>query len=300
MAAQRSPFRASFASFDVCVVTLLLVAAVAVPQPARAEPIRLDASAVEPHVSGVAALPDAAARVDALPGDATDELAIPAAVPHPAASPGGDSVDALAGKRAAAALAPLPWAAEGPMMEAPAGVVRRSVSPLSATADDTGGEEPDWEREIKEAVRPIYDELAASGVIDAVQGFRSYLAMLGVYLSSEYVAPPGQRTRAEGVAEPHGGTNETTWAARSGTIDALTLARSEAQIEKEKLIASVLVQEWLAAAAPWIYGFAALFIVWQIVRLTFAFARSRSARKLRRAGRSSRHSAASARARARS
>ena len=182
---------------------------------------------------------------------------------------------------------------------APDGVGRRPAMPLAAVAGELAAEEADWdwEREFKEAIRPIYDDLAASGVIDAVRGFRSYLAMLGVFLSGDPPTPTGNRARAMNAAEPQVGP--AGWETSSGRIDALTPGKSETQSEVDRLVVEMIVKEWIAAVLPWIYGLLALFVAWQVARLTFAFMRSRSTRARKRA-KTRRRSADSARLRARS
>jgi hypothetical protein len=172
-------------------------------------------------------------------------------------------------------------------------------SALADTADEMATDEPDWEREIKEAMRPIYDDLTASGVVDAVQGLRSYLTMLGVLLSNEHVPPASDRARPRSVAEPRVAPPDAAWEVQTGRSDALMLGKSETQVEKEKLIAAMIVNEWFAAILPWFYGALALIVAWQIAKLIFAYVRSRSRRAHRRTAKRRHRSADSARVRAR-
>ncbi len=283
----------------------LLIAGIVATQSLRAEPIALGTRDTEARLPGSEAPPPASPS--APPSTATDESAIPLAVPSTAPGSTADLEDApphaTDGKAAGRneARVPQPAGSGRPASDvAPAGSVRHPQSTLAITGDELAAEEPVWESEIKEAIRPIYDDLAARGIIDAVQGFRSYLAMLGVYLSNEHVPPPGDRARPASVADPQVGVANAGWETQAGGTDALTPGKTEAQIEKEKLIAAMIVSEWFATILPWIYGALALIVAWQVAKLTFAYVRARSTRAQRRSAKRRHRSADSARARARS
>lgn len=304
---QREPRRARGGRFGVYAGIGLLVAVVVATQSVRAEPIALGAGDAEPRLPGTEApLP---AGPNALPGGPTDESVRLLSVPNEAVSAVADPGDAppptADSKTAPHAGARAPWlqhAEPGRPMSEVAHVVGVGApgSALTVTGDEMAADEPDWERGIKEAIRPIYDDLTASGVVDAVQGFRSYLAMLGVLLSPERTLPAGDRAPPGSVAEPRVGPPDAGWELQTGRTDALMLGKSEAQVEKEKLIATMIVNEWFAAILPWIYGALALIVAWQIAKLIFAYVRSRSRRAHRRTAKRRHRSADSARARARS
>ena len=301
--ALQKPCRARRGPVGVHIAAFVLIGAIALLEPVRAEPIALGASAAEARAPGVAA--ESASLAGTLPNVPADELTLPADTQPATAPPGMDagetSSPAAAGKQPTDAAAPQPPGPDTTTTNGrPDGVGWRSASPLPATGHETAGDEAVWEQEIMEAIRPVYDDLAASGVVDAVQGFRFHLAMLGVYLSSEHMTPSGQNVRLANVAEPYSDSGTKDWETRTAGSDA-SLGPLEAQDKREKLIAAMIIEEWLAATLPWIYGLAALFIAWQIGRLGFAFVRSRSTRRRRRhAARSVHRSAASARTRARS
>lgn len=304
--ARRQPRRGFGYRFAACFAVVLLAGAMATVPPVRAEPIALAPGDAEPAAAGVQV--PLFAQSEPATGVRTDETAIAAAAP-PAVTGAeaelGDTPPSVSPRRPAAAAearAPQPHSGPGrPTRDAwPDGAVRRPTSALSVAESELAGEEADWEREIKEAIRPIYDDLAARGVIDAVQGLRSYLAMLGVLLSGDSAPPAGDRTRAGGVAETRVGSTDAGWEPQTGRIDSLMPGKSEAQIEKEKLIATIIVKEWIAAVLPWIYALVALVIVWQIAKATLSMVGSRSTRAQRRAAKSRRRSADTARTRARS
>ena len=305
--AQREARRARGSQPGVHAGIGLLIAGIVATQSVSAEPIALGVHDAQAH------LPDTVASFPvslSAPSSGTpDASAIPLAVPNAvmgATADLGDAPPPAADSKAGAGNgARVPHAQPvGPGRPAsdvaPANGVRHPESPLAVMGDEMAAEEPDWERGIREAIRPLYDELAASGVIDAVQGFRSYLAMLGVFLSNEHAPPPGHRAPPGSVAEPHVGATDTGWETQSGGTDALTLGRAEAQIEKEKLRAAMIANEWFATLLPWFYGALALIVAWQVAKLTYAYVRSRSARARRRSAKRRHRSADSARIRARS
>jgi hypothetical protein len=305
--AQRKSRRARGGQPGVHAGIALLIAGIVATQSLCAEPIALGTSDIEARLPGSEAPPPASPS--APPSAATDESATPLAVPSTAPGANADLEDApphaadgkAAGRNEARVPQPQPAGSGRPASDvAPAGSVRHPQSTLAITGDELAAEEPVWESEIKEAIRPIYDDLAASGIIDAVQGFRSYLAMLGVYLSNEHVPPPGDRARPASVADPQVGAANAGWEAQADGTDALTLGKTQEQIEKEKLIAAMIVSEWFATILPWIYGALALIVAWQVAKLTFAYVRARSTRAQRRSAKRRHRSADSARARARS
>lgn len=289
-----------------CFGVVLLVVAIAAMPPVHAEPIALAPSDAEPRVAG-AEVPFSAHSETPL-GDRSDETAIAVDPPPAATSAGaelGDTPLPASTRRPTASVdtrAPQLHSVPGrPMKDAwPDSGVRRPAPPLTVAENELAAEDADWEREIKEAIRPIYDDLAARGIIDAVQGIRSYLSMLGVLLSSDSSPPAGDRTRGGSVAESRVGGTDAGWETQIGRADVLMPGKSGAQAERERLIAALLVREWIDAALPWIYGLAALVVAWQIGKVTFALMGARATRAQRRATRSRHRSADSARTRARS
>jgi len=135
-----------------------------------------------------------------------------------------------------------------------------------------------WDREFKETIRPLYQQLADSGVIDAVDDFKSYLAMGTAHLLD---VPPGTDYVAAHNAAP--------WATE-------THHRSPGLLEKDRLVAAVLLDELIAAIKPWLLTLVGLYVLWHMVRLSIDYsrwkmshARKRGSRKTRRR----RHSPAS-------
>jgi hypothetical protein len=146
-------------------------------------------------------------------------------------------------------------------------VVSAAVSAAAPMDDDWA-----WDREFKEAVRPFYDELDAAGIVDAVGGLRSYLA-LTISSALDDGAP----------AEP------APWEASGNRSEARQ--RSAAQVEKEKMLASIMIEEMIETVKPWLFSLVALYLLWRMVMLGLDYSRWKTTRARKRAPRSRRRSA---------
>ena len=180
------------------------------------------------------------------------------------------------------ATAPPPEQLPGDRRAAP--TRRRAGQPRSAQAANAAREisssanlavtmdaEADWEREIREAMRPYYEQIAMSGVVDAVHGLKSYLSA-GAAVPTDDEERTDYRTPSE-IAP---------WESRDGRFDALGREKSPAQIENERKITAQLIDEWIAELKPWVFGLAALYALWHVIKLGFDFSRWRSERALKR------------------
>lgn len=125
-----------------------------------------------------------------------------------------------------------------------------------------------WEAEFREVVRPLYDELAISGVIDAVSGVKSYLDL----------------SMSSSVAEPS--TSDTRYGASPEYApwenDPNNHQRSAAQIEKDKILTSIMIEELIASIKPWLLTLIGAYALWYLFKLGLDYSRWRSARALRR------------------
>lgn len=144
-----------------------------------------------------------------------------------------------------------------------------SSARLAAMLDD----EADWEREIREAMRPYYEQIAASGVADAVHGLKSQLSLSIAAASADETAASTDYRTAPGIAP---------WESRDERFDAQGREKSPDQIESEKKITAQLIDEWIAAVKPWFIGLAALYALWQVTKLGFDFSRWKTARAFKR------------------
>jgi hypothetical protein len=133
-----------------------------------------------------------------------------------------------------------------------------------------------WESELKEAVRPLYEELAVSGVVDAVGGLKSYL---GLNSSSSFDVPSATGYGAAPESAP--------W-----DIDARDRQRSAAEIEKDRILTSIMIEEFIGAVKPWLLSLAAIYLLWRMVMLGLDYFSWKKNRALKRSSRGRRRSRA--------
>ena len=141
----------------------------------------------------------------------------------------------------------------------------------------TMDEETDWEREIREAMRSYYEQIAAYGLVDAVHGLKTHLSLVSA-------APADEVTGSDYRAPP----KVAPWELRDERFDAQGREKSPAQLENEKRIISLLIDDWIAALKSWFYGLAALYALWLVSRWGLSFSRWKSARAFRRGAKKSR------------
>ena len=141
----------------------------------------------------------------------------------------------------------------------------------------TMDEETDWEREIREAMRSYYEQIAAYGLVDAVHELKTHLSLVSA-------APADEETGSDYRAP----LKVAPWELRDERFDAQGREKSPAQLENEKRIISLLIDDWIAALKPWFYGLAALYALWLVSRWGFRFSRWKSARAFRRGAKKSR------------
>lgn len=132
-----------------------------------------------------------------------------------------------------------------------------------------------WDLDFRESVRPLYEELAAAGIVDAVGGLKSYLELsapspFDVPATQAYGAPP----------EP------ASWGNLSG--DPGHQQRTALQREKDELLNEIMIKELIETAKPWIFGLAALYLLWQLTRLWLDYSLWRSTRAQKRSTRAKR------------
>lgn len=148
--------------------------------------------------------------------------------------------------------------------------------------------ESDWEREIKEALRPIYDELAASGVVDAVQGIKSYLGLLNALVAHEGTSAESASGDHEALPESVAGTPAYGTATRGSLGEGESVGRTPAQSERERMIAVLILKEWIAAAKPWFFALLAAYVLWQTIRFAVNYSQWKTRRARKRAARGQR------------
>lgn len=145
---------------------------------------------------------------------------------------------------------------------APAPADGASTSSAASTATDLLKENGDWEHQLKDAIRPLYDELAEAGVVDAVSSLKSSLGQIAG-AASDAASATGYEVARDAAAGAH---------------DAHNTLRSETQIENEKRLTALMLEELLAAIKPWLLSALALYLLWYVTRLTLDYSRWKSRR----------------------
>lgn len=169
---------------------------------------------------------------------------------------------------------------------------KRPLTPSpSQTNEPTGSSQratdvnEDWtlDREIKEAVRPLYEDLKASGVAEAVRGLKSDLGLNG---SSSFNNPTSSDdAKDSGNSAPREFASAERLGNRSAHQDR---QRSAMQIEQDKLAAAAALKELIEEVRPWLFGLAGLFVVGYMIKLGLAYFRLAAARSAKRAPRGKR------------
>ncbi len=169
---------------------------------------------------------------------------------------------------------------------------KRPAAPSrSQTNESTGSPQgatdvhEDWtlDREIKEAVRPLYEDLRASGVVEAVRGLKSDL---GLNSSSSPNAPTSSDdAKDSGNSAPR----EFASAERLGDSYApQDSPRSATQVEQDKLAAAAAWQELVEEVKPWLFALAGLYVLGYMTKLGLNYFQWKATRSPKRGSRGTR------------
>lgn len=139
-------------------------------------------------------------------------------------------------------------------------------SPAAATSED---ERWNLNRELKEAVRPLYEDLKAAGVVDAVQSLKADLGLSSSSPSDPRTASDNPRSQGNSAPQDR--------------------QRSAAQIERDKLIAAAMWDEFIEDVKPWLYGLAGLFVLGYMIKLAVGYAEWKAMRSIKQGSRATRH-----------
>jgi hypothetical protein len=159
-----------------------------------------------------------------------------------------------------------------------------SESAKSPSAAANGAVDPSLHQEIKEAVRPLYDELQGAGVVEGLRDLKSGLGLSGTASFSE-------RTPSENPDDPANiAAREAGRAGSPGAASALNdRPRTAAQIERDKLANSILMEQLIDELKPWLFGVIGLYMLWRMVKMGFAYAEWKANRPVKSRSRSRRH-----------
>lgn len=156
-------------------------------------------------------------------------------------------------------------------------------SPLAAATPAIDEDWP-WEQEFRDSVRPFYDHLVDSGMVDAVNGLKSYLSLVARASFDALAKTDYAKSSNYGA-----GRDAALWEMPDNRFDANIPQRSAADIERDRVLASILVDELIETVKPWFYGLAALFLLWHAVQLMASYSRWKSTRPLKRGAKSTRN-----------
>jgi hypothetical protein len=153
----------------------------------------------------------------------------------------------------------------------------------SAAAASVAGDSS-LHQEIKEAVRPLYDDLKGAGVVEGLHDLKSGLGLSGAASFSE-------RTPSDDPQDPANiAAREAERAGNPGAAPALNdRPRTAAQIERDKLANSILMEQLIDELKPWLFGVIGLYMLWRMIKMGFAYAEWKANRPVKRRSRSSRH-----------
>jgi len=134
---------------------------------------------------------------------------------------------------------------------------------------------------VKEAVRPVYEQLVESGAVDAVHSVKE-----GLGLDKN---PWGEPNKAAGEPKAAG-----QW----DTPDAAPPAKTAAQAQMNRELAGMMREKLIDQVTPWVAGLVGLYLLGYLIKLLFAYVRwkaeRRNARLIQRAKRQAARSSRSA------
>lgn len=144
------------------------------------------------------------------------------------------------------------------------------------TVNSTGTEAPlgrEIRDSVKEAVRPLYQDLVTSDAAQALRGLQSNLSSDKDHPFNDTETTPQTRLSGSGVP-----SEATAWDGQSSREP----PRSAAQVERDKILASVMMDKLIDEVTPWALGLLALYVLSYLVKLALAYGRLRSNRRRQR------------------
>lgn len=146
-------------------------------------------------------------------------------------------------------------------------------SPGSLAGDASVNEGGLLSRELKENVRPLYEDLAGSAVVETLRDLKSDLGLNG---------SPSFKDPASSDYSKNVGNSDTTesapWEKSGNRYGPDNRPRTAAQIEKDKLATAVMIDEFVETVKPWLYGLAGLYILGYMVKLGLDYFRWKTTR----------------------
>jgi hypothetical protein len=162
---------------------------------------------------------------------------------------------------------------EPPLVQPPVATGQNFIPPdkPQATRDDPG-----WDQElrgnIKEAVRPLYAE--------AVDSVRSLQSELGLGKSRS----PGESSWDENSpqSDNRAAAGVNPWETQGNRYESREPPRSAAQIENDKIVASVMMSKLIDDVKPWALGLLALYVLGYLIKGLLAYNQYRATRQVKK------------------
>lgn len=142
-----------------------------------------------------------------------------------------------------------------------------------------------WQREfssvIKEAVRPAYQDIADSGFVEAIRSIESDLGLSNTRPFGAESGVDAEHSRSE----PH---RESAGWATPGNNAATSRPRSAEEIERDQIMAKVMLKELIEEVKPWLFALVGLYALGYSVKLLLDYRRWKMARRRKRTSASQR------------
>jgi hypothetical protein len=169
------------------------------------------------------------------------------------------------------APAPLTGLSDKPATATNTTTTRAAPTPTATNkvAEDPLGRE--IRNSVKEVVRPLYQDLVTSNAAQALRGLQSELNLGKEHpFNGTETTPP---TRQSGSGVP---SEATTWEGGQSNREP---PRSAAQVERDKVLASAMLDKLIDEVTPWAIGLVALYALGYLLKLALAYGRHRSTRR---------------------
>lgn len=129
---------------------------------------------------------------------------------------------------------------------------------------------------IKEAVRPVYQDITNSGFVEAI---RSIESDLGLSNKRPFGAESGAYAENSG-SEPH--RESAAWATPGNNAATTSRPRSAEEIERDQIMAKVMLKELVEEVKPWVLVLIGLYAVGYAIKLLWDYRRWKMARRRKR------------------
>lgn len=167
----------------------------------------------------------------------------------------------------------------------------QAVASAALTATDPiANEDAQWRRELADtvldAVRPAYEGLASSGILDAVRSVDAELGLIkgpsfNVVLSTDYSQNTG-----------HGAQPETvSWAGPANRPETLDQSRGGAHLVDDERNAAVMMAKLFEEVKPWAIALLALYVLGYMLKFSLDYVQWRATRRRKRRAMATGHTA---------